>query len=286
MRDSDSLKFRLAAVVKKQRAALDRLGVLLTNPDATRASIEDAQALVERFAAQYQRLIQELKLAELEKTERFGSHNSRSGQRPMRELVLDILDEIGVPCSPGTLSECAAVWTGIQLPASRFASLRRDEQVAFGRDSQSRPAWLVPALNAFGFRAIPRSLACSVWESERRLIGPRTLRVNHLRILLALLRRLGTLRQSGSSAQEERLSGLLQRYARSVPGALTTGEDSDLDQIRQAAEGELDAIELLDGTDRKNAAVELQKLPAHQQLWGLPAVIEGRAAVLRKAAGR
>jgi hypothetical protein len=286
MREQERLKGRLAAVIKKQREALDTLGKLLGDAGSSGTAISDAQSSVERIAAHYRRLSLELKMSELERTEHFGSYNSRSGQRPMREVVLDILDEIGVPCSPGTLSECAAVWAGIVLPTSRFASLRRDEQNAFGRDSQSRPAWLVPALNAYGFRAIPRSIASSVWEPERRLIGPRTLRVNHLRILRALLRRLVTLKHSSSSAQEERLTSLLQRYARSVPGAFVNGADINPGQVQQAAGSELDAIESLDLADRKTAALDLQKLPPHQQLWGLPAVIEGQSAVLRKAAGR
>jgi hypothetical protein len=286
MRDPDTLKRRLAAVVKKQRAALDELQAQLTKTTTTPAGIEKAQRAVDHLSAQYQRVAQELKVAELEKTERYGSYNVRSGQRPMREVVLDILDEIGVPCSPGTLSECSAVWAGIWLPAGRFASVRRDEQTAFARDAHSRPAWLVPALNAVGFRAIPRSVASSVWEPERRLIGPRTLRVNHLKTVLALLRRLSALRQSGSSPSEERLAELLQRYARSVPGAVASGEEMNPDRIQQAAEAELAAIEPLDADDRKAAALELLKVPPYNQLWGLPGLIEGQSAAIRRAAGR
>lgn len=237
-------------------------------------------------SAQQQRIVQELKLSELEKPERYGSFNARSGQRPIREVVLDILDELGVPVSPGTLSECGAVWSGMSIPAGRFASIRRDEHNAYRRDPLSRPVWLVPALNAFGFRAIPRLIASSVWEPERRLIGPRTLRVNHLKTVLALLRRLAALSQAGASENSERLSELLQRYARSVPGAVTNGGDLNPEQIRQAADAELVAIESLDFADRKSAAVELLKLRAYAQLWGLPAVIEGQPDAMRKVAGR
>src|SRR5260370_4341739 len=283
MSDTMRLKARYAALVKKQQAALGELSELLRDPASSSTAINEIQATVARLNAQQQRIIQELKFSDLEKPERYGSYNARSGQRPIREVVLAILDELGVPSSPGTLSECAAVWSGMLIPAGRFASIRRYEHNAYRRDSFSRPVWLVPALNAYGFRAIPRLIASSVWEPERRLIGPRTLRVNHLKTVLALLRRLAALSQTGSS---ERLSELLQRYARSVPGAVTNGEEINPEQIRQAADAELAAIESLDFADRKGAAVELLKLPAYTQLWGLPVVMEGQAGNLRKAAGR
>jgi hypothetical protein len=286
MSDVTRLKARYAALVKKQQAALAELSALLANPASSSTSINNAQAAVGRLNAQQQRIVQELKLSELEKPERYGSYNARSGQRPIREVVLDILDELGVPVSPGTLSECGAVWSGMSIPAGRFASIRRDEHNAYRRDPLSRPVWLVPALNAFGFRSIPRLIASSVWEPERKLIGPRTLRVNHLKIVLALLRRLAAWSQSGVSGDSDRLSELLQRYARSVPGAVTNGGHINPDQIREAADAELAAIEPLDFADRKAAVVGLLKLPAYAQLWGLPAVIEGQADALRKASGR
>jgi hypothetical protein len=283
MSDTMRLKARYAALIKKQQTALGELGELLRNPGSSSTAIDELQATVARLNAQQLRIIQELKLSDLEKPERYGSYNTRSGQRPIREVVLDILDELGVPSSPGTLSECAAVWSGMSIPAGRFASIRRDEHNAYRRDSLSRPVWLVPALNAYGFRAIPRLIASSVWEPEKRLIGPRTLRVNHLKTVLALLRRLAALSPTGGS---DRLSELLQRYARSVPGAVTNGGEINREQIRQAADAELAAIESLDLADRKGSAAELLKLPTYSQLWGLPVVMEGRSSTLRKAAGR
>ena len=81
MADSTHLKARLAVIVKKQQAALDQLGTLLAESNSSTASIEGAQAVVARLSAQYQRLVQELKMADLEKPERYGSYNARSGQR-------------------------------------------------------------------------------------------------------------------------------------------------------------------------------------------------------------
>jgi hypothetical protein len=287
MNNATRLKTRLAAVVKKQQAALAELGKLLANPASSSVStIDETQATVARLNAQQQRIVQDLKLSDLERPERYGAYNARSGQRPIREVVLDILDELGVPSSPGTLSECAAVWSGMSIPAGRFASLRRDEHSAYRRDSLARPTWLVPALNANGFRAIPRLVVSSVWEPERRLIGPRTLRVNHLKTVLALQSRLTALNQTGASGSSDRLLELMHRYARSIPGAMQSASEIDADQVRHAAQSELDAIEPLDIKDRRTAVSEFFKIPAYAQLWGLPAVIEGGAGSLRKAAGR
>jgi len=48
----------------------------------------------------------------------------------MRELCSDIVDEVGVPLAPATISEFSQITTGVDLPVSRFASLRRDEERA------------------------------------------------------------------------------------------------------------------------------------------------------------
>jgi len=286
MADLTALKKRLSAVAEKQQAALKELTELLADPKSSAGSLEACQKTIARLAAQQQRIAQELRMADFERPERYGAYNARSGQRPIREILLDILDEVGVPSSPGTLSECAAVLAGVSIPSGRFASLRRDEQNAFGRDPLSRPTWIVPALNYQGFRAIPRLVASSVWEPERRLIGPRTLRVNHLKTVLSLLKRLETLSQTGTTPQSDRLVDLTERYARSIPGAVSMGAKINWDQVRGAAQAELEVIEAVDVEDRTGVVRELLKHPKYSQLWGLPAVIEGKAALMRKAAGR
>jgi hypothetical protein len=60
------------------------------------------------------------------------------------QAVLDILDELGVPAAPRVISEIAVSNYGRPLPASRFASLRRDEERACRKDPLSRPTWVVP----------------------------------------------------------------------------------------------------------------------------------------------
>ncbi len=84
----------------------------------------------------------ELRVAQFELPERFGAYRARAGQRPMREQVLDILDELGVPNSPRVISEYALACLGIELPIAKFASLRRDEERGFRKDPLSKPAWV------------------------------------------------------------------------------------------------------------------------------------------------
>src|SRR3712207_4023754 len=114
----------------------------------------------------------------------FSPRAFSGGRRSMRELVLNVLEEIGVPAAPRTVSEFAACFN-LSLPITRFSSLRRDEERAFRKDPLSRPAWVTPAINAQGLTAIPRIVTSSAWEDDRRVIGARTPHVSHLRTLLA-----------------------------------------------------------------------------------------------------
>jgi hypothetical protein len=234
----------------------------------------------------------ELRVAQLESNEKLSTYRSRAGQRPMREQVLDILDELGVPNSPRVISEYATACFGLELPISRFASLRRDEERAFRKDPQSKPAWVVPALNMSGFAPIPRLVANSVWPLERRLIGPRTLRVNHLVTLLALLKRVASLGDEKDpipatlgSGKTHLLLAIALRFARSVPGTWALGGDSDLGTIRAATEAELQSIAPDDETERKHAAEKLAKLPTERQIWGLPPVVKRDTQVTYKIFG-
>ena len=236
------------------------------------AMLDSAQAEVDRLTAVWSRLMHELRVAQFESPERFGVYRTRAGQRPMREQMLDILDELGVPNSPRVVSEYALACLGLELPVARFASLRRDEERGFRKDPLSKPAWVVPALNMTGFAPIPRLVASSVWPIERRLIGPRTLRVNHLLTLLALLKRAANLTEGEEAARG--ITGLIVRFARSVPGAWAVAGEPDLERIRMATEAELQAISNDDEPERKQAAEKLAQYPIDRQVWGLPPMVK------------
>jgi hypothetical protein len=274
------IRQRLSSVVAKQQAALADVARLLSDSRASAAAIEIAQERVNKFSAEHRRLMDELKLAQLEEPERYGVYRPKAGQRPIREQVLDILDELGVPSSPRTVSEFAVASIGLEIPVNRFSSLRRDEERAYRKDHLARPAWVVPALNSIGFTAIPRIVASSVWPPERRLIGPRSLRVNHLQTLLALVNRIEMLKDDNEMPAP--LLAMIARYARNVPGALVWEQQPDLSRIRSSTERELAAIEPEDRSERSEAATKLKGYSEERQLWGLPAVLQGRLAGKRR----
>jgi hypothetical protein len=199
---------------------------------------------------------------------------SKAPGKTMREQVLDALDEMGVALSPSTISEYIQTMTGVAIPASRFASLRRDEERSAKRDISSRPAWIVPAISTAYLNAIPRLLTSSAWSLERRLIGARSLRVNHLHITLAFLQRFERL-AAVNAPQAQAIEALVLRYARGIPGAVTSGSAINPEVIREIALSELAAIKEADQGEREEAANKLSRFTDQQKLWGLPSVIQG-----------
>lgn len=267
-RDSgEHLRAKLSAISLSHRTALSDFDNLVADPKATFAAIEEADLRIKKLTAQRAYLMEELRLAQFEDSDRFGPYRTRVGQRPIREVVLDLLDELEVPVNPRMISDYCLATLHINIPATRFGSLRRDEERAYQRDPHARPAWVVPAINAIGLSAIPRLVASSAWEPKRRLIGARTLRTNHLKVLLALIRK-------ANQAPEETGKSLMlmvSRFATWVPASTKT----DFQGIGAAATAELKMIEEEDDKQRQTAADQLAKLPTQFQLWGRPSLLDG-----------
>jgi hypothetical protein len=278
MNTTDDAKRRLSKVIEQQQELLGELSRLLTTGDA--AAQDNVQKRLQRLTAEHQRLAAELRFAELEGRDIPATPRARASGKTLREQTLDVLDEVGVPLSPTAIGEFSLATTGMPLQASRFASLRRDEERAARRDPASRPGWVVPALSTARLTPIPRLLASSAWEPDRRLIGARTLRVNHLRAVLAFVKRYRLLTGAGVPKAAD-FEMLLARHARGVPGAVRSGERLDPTQIESATTAELAVIEGEDIAERQRAAAKLSRYGIQQQLWGLPAVLDGGAPVGR-----
>lgn len=275
------LRQRLHQVADRQRSLLSDFTEALTAGDhATQTAIEPK---LRKSQAELQRLSDELRYTRLEQNVAAPRTHARMTGKTVRERALDAIDEIGVPVSPSTVSDFCHATTGFSIPASRFASLRRDEERAWRRDPASRPAWIAPALSTAHLTALPRLFTSSTWELERRLVGGRSARVNHLHITLAFLDRFERLLVADES-QARVLENLLIRFARGVPGATSTGEALDGPRIRDVVQSELQAIEKDDLEERRQAAARLATHRDHERLWGLPLVIEGDAK--GKRAGR
>jgi hypothetical protein len=265
---------RLTKIVGQQQDLLTQFNQALVGGDTAQQAALQKQ--IHRLSAEMQRLTDDLRYAQNESRTTLSRPRARVAGKAMREIVLDILDEVGVPLAPSTISEFAQATTGIDVPASRSASLRRDEERAARRDLNARPAWVVPALSTSRLNPIPRLLTSSAWELERRLIGARSLRVIHLRTTLAFLQRFELL-HAANAPQVTAIESLLLRYARGVPGALATGQVTDSANIRKVIVTELDAIEAADLAERQQAAARLSRYSDQQKLWGLPTLIEGNA---------
>ena len=265
------LKRRLQQVVDRQQGLLgDFNAALVAGELAKQAAIEPQ---LRKLQAEMQRLSDELRYVQLEQNVAVPRTRSRTG-KTMREIALDVIDEIGVPVSPSTISEFSLATTGVDIRATRFASLRRDEERAARRNPASRPAWVTPALSTVRLTALPRLFTSSAWEIERRLVGARSARINHLHTTLAFLDRFERLR-SAAASESGSMENLVIRFARGIPGAVSTGMDIDGARIRTVVQSELEAIEPDDLQERREAAARLAKHRDQEKLWGLPSVIEG-----------
>jgi hypothetical protein len=274
---TESLTRQLATVVEQQQKTLSQLSLVFSGEDARPGERDRLNAQLQRLMAQFERLNEEVKLARLEGREIAGRRRLRHSGRTLREQTLDILDEIAVPMAPSAIVEFASATSGVSFATSRFASLRRDEERASRRDFLAKPAWVAPALSSNSLTSVPRLLTSTAWSAERRLIGPRTPRVNHLRAILAYLRRHELLQTIDPRRAKILLDGLIWRHARAVPGATKSGELPDLAHIRHTINAELSLIEPEDEAERKNAAERLKRLAPAFQCWGKPALVEGDA---------
>lgn len=270
MSRSASLTEKLSRNAERQQQAYAALTKALTANNA--AALEHAQAKIADLIAEYQRLTEALRLGDLEARE-IAAPRSRKPGKPLRELALDALEDLGVPSAPALIADLTDAITGNRPSPSRFASLKRDEENAARRNLAARPAWIVPAISAEQLTAIPRLLTSSAWSLERRIIGSRSMRTDHLRITISLAQRLAHLRESGA-AEARNVERLLFPLARSVPNATDTGKSLVPSRVREAAEAELSVLEAADLEERRAAAARLSASNAHIRLWGRPILIE------------
>ncbi len=265
---------QLARNVQRQQDAFAAMSKALA--EGNTVARERAQAKIAELTADYQRLTEALRFNELEARE-IATPRARKAGKPLRELALDALDDLGVPAAPALIADLTAALTGDRPSPSRFASLRRDEENAARRNIAARPAWVVPAINAQQLAAIPRLLTSSSWELERRIVGARSIRTDNLRIAISLSGRLANLRDAGAH-QAKLVERLLFPFARSVPGAVVHGQPIDTARTIEAARLELAPIEAADLEERREAAAKLANAGPQVRLWGRPVLIDTAAA--------
>jgi hypothetical protein len=219
-----------------------------------------AQAtMLERLDQRRQKLI-----GQLRRTASAGIRAAKPSP-PIREVVLQALDDLEWPQNAGFLEEYLWAKRQLHLESRAFASLRRDERRAWRRAPGSRAAYVVPALNPDG-SANPHWLASSAWDLARRVIAsPETERLLDLRKITALKVR-------GSRGP---LGTLLERYAGQILAIEPPPVSATLAQTRvwrarvhANATALSEQIRVKDDPCRERIARHLSSLPEHDLVWG------------------
>jgi len=272
-RSIDGIRDRLNQCLENTARLNDRLQSLLTAPTIEAGELSRLEADLSGLGAERTRLLAALRAA----GQRDGGAASRTthGGRPLREIALDVVDGLGVPSAPRMVSEFGQARYGVHIPSARIASLRRDEFKAFTTDPGSRPAYLAPGLLADSLTAVPRLVTSSAWSLDRRIIGSRSLRVNHLRTLIVVCDATDTMADRDEGALT-RLMWMGTGLAGSIPGALDRGGDFDPARARDAASAELSLMEDDDDAERRAAAERASSRAFQHQVWGGPAIVPGQ----------
>ncbi|MFD9863403.1 hypothetical protein [Streptomyces alboflavus] len=198
-------------------------------------------------------------------------------QMPAREQVHQVLTLLTVPAAPKLISAVHEALFAGSLPATRLATLRRDEERSYRSAPMSRPYYLCPALTSDHLSPARALLTVSVWPLEERIVGPLSARVHFLTSAVKITEAVERL-----TAEPETMTlgarQLVRHYALNIPGALSADHHLqdrsaalDLALLREAAQQEL-AVHTDDDTcDRGDAAHRArQQLDEAGQLFGAP----------------
>ena len=203
--------------------------------------------------------------------------------RPLREVVLDCLSDIGLMTYSQQLAIYAKGRYGREIASTRFSSLSRDEENA-ARNNRTREVWLCLGLTFNRGEPIRRLWARSDWPLHERLVAPTTGRVLYLRMTARLAEL--AMRNEAVAADAEMLKYLAADNARDLGLPFKRGEFL-LDDWRKSALAQLKQIEKADREARMAAAVSLaRELPPLAQLFGCPpkpVVLPGGAAMRERA---
>lgn len=206
----------------------------------------------------------------------------RTQAPPDREVVVASLAELEVPASPKLVTAYAAARFGSELRPSAFASIRRDEQRAWRSPRAARAVYIVPALDAGRLTPLRGLVTLSDWDLPRRIVGPRSARVDHLRATRAVARHYLWIRDTAAESRSaEGLGQLLADMARTLPGGGDRWETPDPERVIQASDSELALLEEDDSNVRSAAGDRARgQLADDQILWGAAplAVVEAKHA--------
>ena len=247
------------AALEESLTLTERLAADARDRDVPVAELVAKATMLDRLGERREELLDELR-----RTASAGIRAARPAQ-PIREVVLEELDQLGWPQNAGFLEEYLWARRQLHLESRAFAPLRRDERRSWDRAPGSRQAYIVPALNPDG-TANPRWLTSSAWELSRRVVAsPSTER-------LLDLQKVAALRVTGSRGP---LGTLLERHAVQVLGmepppvsASDAATRSWRRRVRLKAGAEISEILADEAPERERIARKLARMSPAERAWG------------------
>jgi len=253
---------QLRGALYEQRQAIDRLLLMLDDPDASLVVLMDQLEALDHLN-EYR-----FKLAKS-----FSGHASETrrlkAERSVRQYVLQALEVLSVPLPAGHIQDFVWVNDRVELNTRSFGALRRDESRAWRRSAgQRRVAYVVPALDPGG-HAQAKWMARSDWPLWQRIAVDGAGRLFDLKWLIQLFETRSRLMEAGRAAP---LEHLIRKYADEILDMVPSGgpvEPAWLASVRQAATAELDSLEPVVITRQREAQESLINLPEENKAWGL-----------------
>lgn len=202
-----------------------------------------------------------------------GPKTEGGSKRPVRELVLESLDELKWPAYTREITQYCSARFGRDIPASRYGPLVKDEMDAFRPGTSRRPMWICFALTSDRHQGIKRLLCRSDWPLESRIFAPTSGRVQYLRMTARMCELAAKYETSAADPQMLRI--LAADHARDLPGVRLVKGRFDLDGWRTIALQQLEEIAERDEAARKASAERLFPKPELFKLFGMPDLHEG-----------
>ena len=129
--------------------------------------------------AELQRRLDELRERRVE-LERLSRPRGKKRGRPLREIVLDMLQESQCSLNSLLLTSVIGPLHGRKVASTRFGTLSNDEAKSYD-SSRARPVYLCHCLTHDKGQAVKRFWARSDWPLSERVMGPMTGRVLFLK---------------------------------------------------------------------------------------------------------
>jgi hypothetical protein len=256
---------KLRGALHDQRQAIDRMLLMLDEPDASLIVLMDHLEALEHLNDHRFHL-----------TKSFRVHASEmrrlNAERSVRQYVVQALDVLSVPLPSGNIQDFVWVNDRVELNTRSFGALRRDEARAWGRSTgQRRVAYVVPALDSGG-HAQSKWMARSDWPLWRRIVVDDADRLFDLKWLIQLFEARTRSMEVGRASPYEYL---IKKYSGEILNMFSSSESGGpaepawLASVRQAAVAEIDSLELVVKGRQLQAQESLSNLPEANKMWGV-----------------